>query len=362
MDEINALESGFSFIQDTYNNVNKWISKLKHKHGIVNKVYKLLGNKQPEVVNTLDIFNFQNKLLLCEINHMHVKLRLVCNRIYCQYYKLFLNIQDFVVKTVDNVGNPNTPNTQSIPSTPLSTKFPEYDDMKPEIEYDFENIHLIHVAICELLRDLFNYIYKKNMQYVNYSSINKTGLHLDTFVDTFKYNIQMVVDNYCLYMRHMVFYNELNAKHLLIILDNLKTYNAFISTEISFPQLKQIMGSEVECDDGYETDEEEPVVVDAPVVETPVVVDAPVVEAPVIETPVVEVPVIEAPVDAPLVKAPVVDEAHVDAPVEAQVEAHVVDEAPVDASVEAHVEAPAEALIVSGIVSEIVRQIESEST
>lgn len=206
-------------------NVQTLLEDMNTKKTSLSEMYRQLLKENSSIISTLDMFNFQIKLMSNDLSYISSKYILVSNRMYCQYYKLFRNIQEYISKQI--------PAIQLEPA--LSSNYPTYDDTNPTKVYDFNVISDMHSTICELLSQIIQYLNERNAKYIEYKKINDSGVHIDIFIETFKHSVITVIYKMRLFSNTLQFYNSINVSNYTKLISYIEYVTTDVCGEISFP-------------------------------------------------------------------------------------------------------------------------------
>jgi len=208
--EINLeqLKKKFVTIKDIRNKVTiifqileNHLTKLKHTF------YEfVVNNKQHLFVFGLDSFQFQSKLIDIECDDMKRLFLAINNRMYCEYYKLYKIISEYV--------NQNITDKKTLEIVKVTNTFPVYKDLEPYKQYNFETIQEIHENIILLLYGINEFIVNKESELQIHQKKQKTGLNINNFVTTFNYNIVMIKEKGLLFISYIEFFHTLHTKYL----------------------------------------------------------------------------------------------------------------------------------------------------
>ncbi len=204
---INNLKSNFTEILDENNNITKSFEILNAKIVILKNFYAefIKNNNQNIFLFGLDSFRFQSRLIDLEYDDMKRLHSAICNRIYCEYYKLHKLVNEYVR---DNISENKILDLVKVDS------FVQYKDLEPFKVYDFQIIQDIHENILLILSSLYGYIQGKEHELKNYNEKKEMGLNIDNFVFTFNYSIVVVREKLMLFMNYMEFFHKLHLKYL----------------------------------------------------------------------------------------------------------------------------------------------------
>jgi hypothetical protein len=155
----------------------------------------------------LDSLRFQSKLIGIEYEDMKRLFYAINNRMYCEYYKLYKIIMDYIVENV------NDGKIIEIVKSDAYV-FPVYKDLEPFKQYDFETIQQVHEAILLFLNTLCTHIISKDQELKTHEMTNKSGLNIDNFVMSFNYNLVVIKEKVNLFINYVVFFHTSHLKLL----------------------------------------------------------------------------------------------------------------------------------------------------
>jgi hypothetical protein len=208
--EINLeqLKKNFLTIKDIRNKVIHIFSILENHISNLKKMYQEFvdNNRQNLFVFGLDSFQFQSKLIDIEYDDMKRLFMIINNKMYCEYYKLYKIIADYVKENI------NDKKTQEL--LKINNNFPIYKDLEPYKQYNFEMIQEIHENIILLLYEINEFIQGKDNELSNHKKKLEIGLNINNFVTTFNYNIIIVKEKGILFISYIEFFHNLHTKLL----------------------------------------------------------------------------------------------------------------------------------------------------
>lgn len=208
--EINLeeLKKVFLTIKDVRYKVINIFSILENHILNLKKMYQEFvdNNRQHLFVFGLDSFQFQSKLIDIEYDDMNRLFMIINNRMYCEYYKLYKIIADYVKENI------NDKKTQEL--LKINNNFPIYKDLEPYKQYNFELVQEIHENIILLIYEINEFILSKENELLNHKKKLEIGLNINNFVTTFNYNIVIVKEKVLLFISYIEFFHNLHTKLL----------------------------------------------------------------------------------------------------------------------------------------------------
>jgi hypothetical protein len=208
--EINLeqLKKNFITIKDIRDKVTNIFTILESHLLNLKKIYGefVENNRQNLFVFGLDSFQFQSKLIDIEYDDMKRLFLAINNRMYCEYYKLYKIISEYVKENIQDK------KTQDL--IKITNIFPVYKDLEPYKQYKFEMIHEIHENIILLLYEINESIINKENELQIHKKKQEIGLNINNFVTTFNYNIIMIKEKGMLFISYIEFFHNLHTKYL----------------------------------------------------------------------------------------------------------------------------------------------------
>ena len=175
MSQINDLKKEFTLIviirndiQDLFNVLLLRIKKLKDMYDEIIKT-----NMTSQFIFGLDSFKFQSKIMDVECEDLCRLYRMVSNKMYCEYYKLYKMIVKYVETTIKD--------TKLLYLT-KTIEFPTYKDLEPFKEYDFSIIQNIHETILTILVGINDLILNNKEEVKLLKNKKEYGFNIDNFI------------------------------------------------------------------------------------------------------------------------------------------------------------------------------------
>lgn len=234
--QLSKLKSNFANIKYIRNNTKNIfdilelkINKLKNTHAELIK-----NNKTQVFVFGLDSFHFQSKLIDIEYDEMKRLFLAINNRMYCEYFKLYKLIVDYILENISD---------KKITEIIKLNNFPIYKDLEPFKEYKFEFIMDIHENIILIISGIIGNIGKKEIELQNYKSKKELGLSLDNFVNSFNFDIIMMKEKVKLFLMYIDFFHKLHTKYLKRFSNKIQLMYTNIINDINFDDSMNVCDS-----------------------------------------------------------------------------------------------------------------------
>jgi len=184
------------------------------------------GNHDATFVFGLDSFKFQSRLIDFEYADMQKYFYALNNRMYCEYYKLFKIVSEYVDKTIGT--------NKTFEMIKSNSVFPIYKDLELYKQYNFETIEEVHKTIILLLGGIQEHIVAKEVELENYRAKQHSGLNINNFVNTFLFNVTMIKHNLGLFISYLDFFHNIHMKHFKRFAKKMKSMDDYLNEDITF--------------------------------------------------------------------------------------------------------------------------------
>ena len=230
MEELNAtikiyeLIEAFEMIKLMRLNIAAIFTEIKGKIEQLNNIYIdiVKSHKIKEYTFGLDSFHFQNKIIEIEYDNMNNLLNTLLNRFYCEYYKLYKIIGEYINEINNDKLSSNCMHKKDFSLNnkvlfdykkdfPINKKdFPVYKDLDKNINYDFELTIEIQRIIVAYINDLSDYLQSKNIELKNNTTHTQIGINIENIVNYQYFSNAVINERISMFIRYL---NALNKHH-----------------------------------------------------------------------------------------------------------------------------------------------------
>jgi len=230
------MESRIGELKNDFNNIIHIRGTVKSIFDIleqrIDKLKKLYSdfvehNENHLFIFGLDSFRFQSKLIDIEYEDMRRLFLAISNRMYCEYFKLYKIIIDYIFQTITD---------KKIIEVIKINNFPIYKDLEPFKEYKFEIVLELHENILILLSSIINNIDNRENELLVYQNKKKIGLSIDNFVTSFNFDIVMMREKVILFLTYIEFFHQMHTKYLRRFSNKIQLMYTHINNDIRFDE------------------------------------------------------------------------------------------------------------------------------
>jgi len=199
---------------------------------------KILNTLHTDLVKThvdsnyrlgLDSFHFQNRLIQLENDNMKIIFTYIDNRIYCEYYKLYKIICEYITSDLND----------KLFSDKLVTtykRFPNYKDLEPTKVYDFSITQEISTSINYFISEFQEYIIGKKRELEVEERKANAGINIHNLVNEQDYKIRLVEEKTNMFMRYLNTFNTHHTNYFNRLMVKLKLMNDIVNEDIDLKQ------------------------------------------------------------------------------------------------------------------------------
>ena len=234
MTELLQIKRDFNIVKNSRDDILNIFQTLKSKMQTLKTLYKqmIITHKQKkEHMFGIDSFYFQNKLIEIQFENMKKIFNAIDNRMYCEYYKLHVIIQDFINKEVDDelLSNKIT----------IKKKYPPYKNLEPLKVYGFNLVKELQELTINTIIELESYNLAKDNELENDNSQSVLGLNIGNLVNSYRYSNAMLKEKIRMFSGYLETFHEHHTKYLYRLSVQLKLILKNISDDIRIKQFNQ---------------------------------------------------------------------------------------------------------------------------
>jgi hypothetical protein len=232
------METKLLQLKTDFNNIINIRTKVKGIFDILqSKISKLKGlyaefiktSKTQMYIFGLDSFHFQSKLIDMEYDDMKRLFLAISNRMYCEYFKLYKIITEYIM---------SNKNDKTLSNVKINS-YPIYKDLEPYKEYDFETIQYIHENILDLVGVLISTLNNKENEILLHKNKQSIGLNIDNFITSFNYSINIMKEKIIMFITYIEFFHKLHTKYLKRFSNRIQLMYSYINHDINFDDVNK---------------------------------------------------------------------------------------------------------------------------
>ena len=221
----------FEKINAIMRNIQKIFIDIDEKIKKIKKIYNSLMNEHNDKLSLygLDTLNFQSKLFQLQFENCDNMFKILNNRIYGDYFKLY--------KIIMNTCSNSSINDQKILSfIQKEHNITVYKDLEPTKEYSENDLFVIHELINQIITLLGDYLKSKENVDNKHQDLIKSGFKINSFAYSYNYHKYLLQNQMELYVNYLDFYNHNHLKYFYKIEKQASSILSDINEEIMFEQ------------------------------------------------------------------------------------------------------------------------------
>ena len=206
-------------------NIKKTLNEIDIKINTLKTIYVELLNthKDNAYIFGIDSFHFQNKMIESEYVYICKNFTDIENRMYCEYYKLYKMIQEYIKIEIND--------SKFLNNSVSNKKYPVYKDLELNKNYDFSITSDLHETIILTIIELGEFLSNKMTKLNEDNKHYKKGLYIDNMINTINYNNAILIERINMFIHFMEAFNKHHTKYLLRLLNKSKIMNQMIDED-----------------------------------------------------------------------------------------------------------------------------------
>lgn len=252
MDELQQINTLFENVKELrdemFSNFNDIQTKIKSLKEVYVEVSKRHQNSECNL--GVDSLYFQNELITREYNNQQELFTFINNRIYCEYYKLYHMITEYVK---NDIQSPDL--TKQITS---SISFPKYKSLEPLKEYDFTYVSQLYTHIVNVISNLNSYTEVQKNDLLVDNRRMEMGLNIDNVVHSQIFLHSVLNEKIKMFTQYLKTFQTHHIKYLTRLSSKIKLVLNIIKDDIGMrksPTPIADSGAEIkDCEDDTQTD------------------------------------------------------------------------------------------------------------
>ena len=225
MYNLTTVNTGFEDVKKLRLQIDGDFTVIQNKLDSLREIYTTVVSKHKKIECTLgvDALFFQRELINKEFGNMKGLFVFIVNRIYCEYYKLYYYVKDYIETTLcDDI----------VHSCNMNEDVPPYKSLDTSIEYEFADIIKLQSSIVQTIEKMKIFCSKNELLNNKEKNMLKMGLHIDTVIHTQNYTNIVMHEKLKMFYNYLETFNRHHAKHLGRLLKKTKMIVSIISDDM----------------------------------------------------------------------------------------------------------------------------------
>ena len=225
------LKHSFENIKTLRSDIQNIFNTIKSKSTTLNNVYEdmIKAHSKSEYMFGIDSFHFQNELIALDYQHMLNAFKKINNRMYCEYYQLYVLIRKYIDSDITN---------DSLRSKILiNKKFPVYKVLDIHRVYRFALVVELHDYITNTIVELESYRIAKDSDLAIDTQQSKQGINIGNLVNSYRYSNALLNEKIKMFVRHLKVFHQDHKQYLTHLTIKTKLIIGIINEDITIKQL-----------------------------------------------------------------------------------------------------------------------------
>lgn len=225
MYNLTTVNTGFEDVKKLRLQIDGDFTVIQNKLDSLREIYTTVVSKHKKIECTLgvDALFFQRELINKEFGNMKGLFVFIVNRIYCEYYKLYYYVKDYIETTLcDDI----------VHSCNMNEDVPPYKSLDTSIEYEFADIIKLQSSIVQTIEKMKIFCSKNELLNNKERNMLKMGLHIDTVIHTQNYTNIVMHEKLKMFYNYLETFNRHHAKHLGRLFKKTKMIVSIISDDM----------------------------------------------------------------------------------------------------------------------------------
>jgi len=225
MKDIETLKKDFIHLFEQRKNIDIEIEKMSNYINISRNIYnEYVSNysQSNENVNGLDSAFFQYRLLNLEYVHLTSIYKNIDNNMYCEYYKLFGLIKQYILSDMK---------CKKIQDMILSKNYPKYKSFEYTKKYDIGLVFDMHHVIISVINELIQILKTRTETVDSCKKQGEEGVNIFQLIHVQTYNNNLLNSKIEMFLNCIDTITSTHNNYFENILSKLKLSNSKISNQ-----------------------------------------------------------------------------------------------------------------------------------
>lgn len=244
-----VLKNNFNDIKNLRESSINLMRSLGEKVETLKIIYnELIANNLNETDTGLDSLHFQTKLINLELDNYQKTFKIIDNRVYGDYYKLFKKLTKYLNENIKN---------KNITIQFDNKEYQVYKDLNNIQDYDFGSTTEIYNDIIQIIDILQNELLEREHKLEMQKIKQKSGLYIDTLISKVNYNNNYLRNHIELFNENAQTFNNFHKKYLTRFLLKTKLFYGQINNDIKLEESKNSIDYKLEDNQSIILEEDE---------------------------------------------------------------------------------------------------------
>ena len=207
MRTVRELKMDFDRVKTSRGDILNVFEALKAKLSVLKNIHAdlLKTHSKQQFMFGIDSLHFQNNMIEFEYNHLRSTFKQIEGRMYCEYYKLYGLINEYVSSDLDS----------SVVKEKITMKknYPTYKSLDPITTYDFKLVAELQDHLTNCILELETYRLARESKLDADRGQSEMGLNIDNLVNCYRHSNALLNERITMFSRFLEAFNQHHAKY-----------------------------------------------------------------------------------------------------------------------------------------------------
>ena len=224
---MDIISKNFDTLKKIRLDIKQCINNIIHIKTNVKNYYMEYIKQETSHFFGLDSFHFQNKVIELEYDQLLKLYHYIDNRIYGDYYKLYILIEQSLKKQLSST------QYNKINDLTHIDRYPVYKDLEPYKIYEFDLINQLHQDIIIIIKTVKE-LYNENINNINeHKKDIDLGMNIDNYIINITYINNNILNSNDLYKSYITVYHKYHIELLSKFKDKIQLFYSQIKHHIN---------------------------------------------------------------------------------------------------------------------------------
>lgn len=207
MRNVREIKADFERVKSSRSDILNVFEALKAKLTVLKGIHAdlLKTHSRQQFMFGIDSLHFQNNMIEFEYKHLRSAFKQIEGRMYCEYFKLYSLVNDYVTNELD------APAVKE--KIALKKNYPAYKSLDPVTTYDFKLVIELQEHLTNSLLELETHRLARESKLNIDKGQSDMGLNIDNLVNCYRHSNALLKERISMFTRFLEAFNQHHAKY-----------------------------------------------------------------------------------------------------------------------------------------------------